>query len=100
MIKIDFAPIESATRLRRAANSSRRFASSNTGAGGVMRIAGGSGVLLPATRREGETNMAAVNETATSVNTMRRYLFLISILLTSLDLFMAMVMVADADVVD
>jgi hypothetical protein len=59
-----------------------------------MRIAGGSGVLLPATRREGDTSNAVVNEMAKSVNMMRRYWFLISMLLTGLDLFMAAVMVA------
>src|SRR5258707_10399529 len=40
-----FVPITSATCLRRAASSSIRFASSNAGGGGVMRI-NGSGELL------------------------------------------------------
>src|SRR5207248_10553562 len=39
-------PIASATCLRRAANSSTRLVLSNTGAGGVIRIAAGAGAAL------------------------------------------------------
>src|SRR5437588_3920566 len=65
-----FGPIASATCLRRAANSSRRFALSNTGAGGVIRIAGGSGgPLSPLARATGnarvEIEIATVRTVAT-----------------------------------
>src|SRR5438105_14456238 len=50
-----FGPIVSATCLRRTANSSRRFALSNKGAGGVIRIAvGDSAPLSPIARATGK----------------------------------------------
>src|SRR5437016_3478887 len=63
-----FGPIASATCLRRAANSSRRFALSNKGAGGVIRIAvGGSAPLSPIARATGriESETARVKTSAT-----------------------------------
>src|SRR6185436_3832222 len=59
---IEFVPIASATRLRRAASSSSRFVWSNTGAGGVMRKTGGSAA------RAGATELIAVDPAIASAS--------------------------------
>jgi hypothetical protein len=78
MIKIDFGPIESATRFLRAANSAKRFASSKTGAGGVTRIAGGSIVVALAVAGDigDKTSDAKVSET--KIEKRLRFLLFIS----------------------
>src|SRR5438128_5221871 len=76
-----FGPIVSATCLRRAASSSQRFALSNTGAGGVIRIAGGAGASFsPLARPTGNVRVEIEIATVRTV-AMQKSSFLFMVIL-------------------